>query len=155
MTFHRDWNASKSCPGKAITKEWILKNLNGNAMEKDFVKAVEAVTGEKYGDNLNENEQKDAAKRMMERLDENDEEKQKLNEIIGSQKSGLDQATAEIEELSKRPESCPEYDTTGTVQTDEASYTTPPIQYIEVKVPAEDLPALELLRRGIRKFLGL
>ena len=33
-------------------------------MEKEFVKAVSDLTGEDYGSNLNENEQKDAAKKL-------------------------------------------------------------------------------------------
>jgi len=79
---------------------------------------------------------------LSKRRDETDEEIGKLNGIIDSQKSGLDKATAEIEELSKRPDTCP--------VPKEVIKEVP----VEVVKGVEDLSAVELLRLAIKKFLA-
>lgn len=61
IKFHRDFS-SKSCPGSAITKEYVYNLLKGETMEKEFIESIEEITGDDYGKNINENEQKDAAK---------------------------------------------------------------------------------------------
>jgi N-acetylmuramoyl-L-alanine amidase CwlA len=63
IMFHRDYS-TKTCPGTAITKDWVIKQLKEDIMEKEFVKVVEKITGKDYGDNLNSKDQIDAAARL-------------------------------------------------------------------------------------------
>jgi len=69
IRYHSEFSA-KTCPGRAITKEWLYKQLGKTitekTMNKDFVEIIERITKEDYGKNINENEQKDAAKKLKE-----------------------------------------------------------------------------------------
>lgn len=47
-----------------------LFKLKEETMNKDFVKAVNSLCGEDYGKNINENEQKDAAKKLEKKIKE-------------------------------------------------------------------------------------
>ena len=63
IMFHRDFSP-KTCPGTAITKEWVINQLKDETMEKVFVTAIEKLLGKEYGDNLNGGEQKEIAKKL-------------------------------------------------------------------------------------------
>jgi hypothetical protein len=70
IKFHRDYS-TKTCPGTAITQAWLSAEIINptepiKTMNKDFVEIIERITKEDYGKNINENEQKDAAKKLKE-----------------------------------------------------------------------------------------
>lgn len=85
-------------------------------MNKDLVKAIEKIVSEDYGDNLNEKEQKDAAKKLINQYDlfisasQNIEhmlvELQEANDRIKSLTNEVGEANLEIEQLNKALESC-------------------------------------------------
>ena len=54
----------KKNPYKIVSYRLFKPLSVEESMEKEFVKAVSDLTGEDYGSNLNENEQKDAAKKL-------------------------------------------------------------------------------------------
>ena len=56
--------APKKNPYKIVSYRLFKPLSVEESMEKEFVKAVSDLTGEDYGSNLNENEQKDAAKKL-------------------------------------------------------------------------------------------
>ena len=51
-------------------------------MKKEFVEAIEKLVGEEYGDNLNEKEQDDAAKKIKKVREDMEESESKLSEAI-------------------------------------------------------------------------
>jgi len=66
IAFHRDFS-SKSCPGWAITKDWVLNQINNTMSEykvdSKLRKAIEEITETSYDDKLgNEEVQEEAAK---------------------------------------------------------------------------------------------
>jgi len=66
IKFHRDYS-SKSCPGKMITKEWVIKLLNEEPMNKNQKKLnsyVEDLIGEDLGEKINDKELKSAKKKL-------------------------------------------------------------------------------------------
>ena len=56
--------APKKNPYKIVSYRLFKPLSVEESMEKEFVKAVSDLVGEEYGSNLNENEQKDAAKKL-------------------------------------------------------------------------------------------
>ncbi len=65
IMFHRDYSR-KTCPGTAITKEWLIEELNNSKnnqvtsnnmqVSKEFQKVIKTLTGENVGNKMNENE---------------------------------------------------------------------------------------------------
>jgi hypothetical protein len=82
-----------------IDPEEFFKKLNEEAMDKEFIKAIEALTGDDYGDNINENEQKRAAKDLRKVAKELEE-----REILMNKLADADWEIAKLrDELSKKP----------------------------------------------------
>lgn len=79
IMFHRDYS-SKTCPGKSITKKWLLNQLNSKEMPNEYEKnlyaiyrAVEDLLGRKDGDNPNDDETDDIVKDLSKLAKEIDE----------------------------------------------------------------------------------
>ena len=64
--------------GLLVIEEKIIEQ----PMKKEFVEAIETLVGEEYGDNLNEKEQDDAAKKIKKVREEIEESTLKLSEAI-------------------------------------------------------------------------
>ena len=83
----------------------LFKNLSTN-MNKDFVKEVSKICGEDYGDNINDNEQKDAAKKLKKyRENFNSEEfkaiEDKIKQVI-KQNETLQKVITDLRETHKK-----------------------------------------------------
>ena len=65
-------------------------------MQNEFVKALSELTGEGYGSNLNENEQKDAAKRIKE-IQKEREELRKTLETLDSENNNIEKELEKLE----------------------------------------------------------
>lgn len=77
------------------------KPLTEEPMQKEFVEAVEKLLGEEYGDNLNDSEQKDAAKKLK-------EVKEKLawaNQIVSSN-SAVEEMKKTVREYTDKAGIC-------------------------------------------------
>lgn len=79
--------------GRLIVIEEII---NENIMIKEFIKALSELTGEDYGSNLNEKEQKDAAKRIKE-IQKEREELRKTMEALDSENSNIEKELEKLE----------------------------------------------------------
>jgi len=100
IMFHRDYS-TRTCPGKAITKDWVIKQLKEEqSMIKEFVKAVEKIAGKDYGDNLNEKEQKEAAKKLIKYRDKAEDNVS----LIVAQQEKIEKQAAEINRLAEKYE---------------------------------------------------
>ena len=66
------------------------------SMIKEFVKALSELTGEDYGSNLNENEQKDAAKRIKE-IQKEREDLRKTLETLDSENNNIEKELEKLE----------------------------------------------------------
>jgi len=97
VDFHRHYATYKSCPGYHITDEFIT-NLIEEDMKKEFVDAVEYATGKKYGDNINDKEQKDASKRLIELKDE----KERLEDVEADYFSFKEETKRNVENYETR-----------------------------------------------------
>lgn len=78
-------------------------------MKKEFVEAIETLVGEEYGDNLNEKEQDDAAKKIKKVREEIEESTLKLSESIRVAEDRLERITIleeEKRELSAKLSQC-------------------------------------------------
>lgn len=78
-------------------------------MKKEFVEAIETLVGEEYGDNLNEKEQDDAAKKIKKVREEMEESALKLSESIRVAEDRIKRITSleeEKMELSAKLSQC-------------------------------------------------
>lgn len=93
-----------------VIKEVIIED---ETMNKDFIKAIEALTGKNYGDNLNEKEQEEAAKelkRVQESIKTLKEENKKLDSIAQSNSEAAYAYQKETEKLKEESERASKFD---------------------------------------------
>ena len=86
----------KKNPYKIVSYRLFKPLLVEEPMEKEFVKALSELTGEDYGSNLNENEQKDAAKRIKE-IQKEREELRKTLETLDSENNNIEKELEKLE----------------------------------------------------------
>lgn len=142
------------------------KPLTEESMQKEFVEAVESVTGEKYGANINEKEQKDAAGKLKEvkaklewcnQLELTNKRLLENNEIIANklaeEKLKYIESVASVEEMKKTVR---EY--TGKAGICEPALKTCQenlrVQSEKAKEGIEVYGAIELLVQAVRKMLN-
>lgn len=91
--------------GLVVIEEKIIEE----PMQKEFVQAIEKLTGKDYGDNLNDKEQKDAAERLLkvkETLKAQDEKILDLNDEILEFNVVLKDRVAKVAELEGKLAEC-------------------------------------------------
>lgn len=87
----------KKNPYRIVSYRLFKPLIIEEPMQNEFVKALSELTGEGYGSNLNENEQKDAAKRIKE-IQKEREELRKTMEALDSENNNIEK---ELEKLEK------------------------------------------------------
>lgn len=86
----------KKNPYRIVSYRLFKPLLVKAPMEKEFIKAISELTGEDYGSNLNENEQKDAAKRIKE-IQKEREELRKTLETLDSENNNIEKELEKLE----------------------------------------------------------
>lgn len=120
----------------------LIKPITEESMEKEFVKAVSDLLGKNYGDNLNEGEQKDAAKRIGD-----------IDEYVKSLENSVDEKSAIISDLADKANelvACVETkrDLVAKIEELEKIHVA-----TEIRVPAENMTWSEHLGWAIQKLL--